>query len=69
MQWISVNDKLSKDGEEILIFNPHNDNDISIGYLRNNHFFDLIDFTLAPVYITHWMPLAESPIKDKNNET
>jgi len=58
-KWISVKDKLPKEGNEILIFNIIYYKPISIGYLKNNNFFDLIDSTMTPIKVTHWMPLPE----------
>lgn len=61
MKWISVDNKLPNDGEEILIFSCEDKNNISIGYRKHNFFFDLIDFTITPINVTHWMPLPEPP--------
>lgn len=69
--WINVNDGLPNDGDEVLIYTPDNDKsmdyenllcgNISIGYIKNGIFFDLIDFTMSPAYVTHWMKKPPNP--------
>ncbi len=58
--WISVKDRLPEDKAEILIFDDYAKH-ISIGYKTNNLFFDLIDFTMTPANVSHWMPLPDQP--------
>ena len=60
-EWISVENELPKDGDEVLIFNSHDNAHISIGYMKNSLFFDLIDFTMNPIEVTHWMTLPDKP--------
>ena len=62
-KWISVEERLPKSGERVLImFKPFEDDEnISIGWLTKSDFDcydDSVNFFRS---VTHWMPLPEPP--------
>ena len=60
MKWISVEDKLPKDGEEVLIYIRNKQ--IVAEKCRVFGFVDAMDReALRLDMITHWMPLPEPP--------
>jgi len=63
-EWINIKNRLPDDEDEILFFNIL-DKKVSIGYKKKGYFFDLIDFTMTPINITHWMPLPNPPEKEQ----
>lgn len=60
-EWISVNDRLPKDNETVLVTNGKRVKEVWFGQrtkLDRPHFM----FTTMPLHtITHWMPLPEPP--------
>ncbi len=54
-QWIPVSERLPFDGERVLIF----DNGGTYGAIYTLQYYD--DFILRHKYVTHWMPLPNSP--------
>lgn len=62
-EWISVKDKLPKDGETVLVYRPTMKVKIMTSYYWGRFCDGLLDFHGNEV-ITHWMPLPELQKED-----
>lgn len=60
MEWICVNDKLSNEGEDVIIYSE-NKYGVIQGYRNGKNWYDIFDNSAGRV--THWMPLPETPKK------
>lgn len=63
MEWISVNDKLPSNSDEVLVYDVENDEVIIGVYLYSKPTFPVFGiFGRGQVFdITHWMPLPSPP--------
>ena len=62
MKWISVRDRVPKDGEEVLVCTRSQNGvrNIDKGYWRIDRFIHR-----GKREVTHWMPLPEFPTEDR----
>lgn len=58
MEWISVNDRMPDDIDEVLIFE---NGCIIIGHYYHQWIDEALTFSIIQEDVTHWMPLPKSP--------
>jgi hypothetical protein len=62
MKWISVNDRMPEDGQEVIIYSEGGKVEAGV-YYSNEFGFDYYDVSIRDIIVnvTHWMPLPEPP--------
>ena len=63
MKWISVNDKLPKNHDQVIVYYPHYQDPVIIANFHQykelrSEWIDIDGDSIAP---THWMPKPEPP--------
>ena len=63
MKWISVNDKLPKNHDQVIVYYPHYQDPVIIANFHQykelrSEWIDIDGYSIAP---THWMPKPEPP--------
>lgn len=61
--WVSVNDRLPKDGQDVLgyLYNGEETRIAPVNYDKGTWYDCVMNCTVAINSITHWMPLPEPP--------
>ena len=60
-RWIPVTERLPDDGQRVLAYDKVEYGIIAAIYSAGTWYDQILDTTVCPIYITHWMPLPEPP--------
>lgn len=61
MNWISVEDRLPENEDEVFTYNPNRGTDVDRFHPRGKFGKDITFSTYPEFQVTHWMPLPNCP--------